>query len=147
VEKLDVPFSAPGPSSKLRFFPTTGGKAPLTRGVEAALASECSRLGAGVEKKLDALRFCCEGVWDCGAPFCCCEVGGEGSLSTTKLVQPESMWLLISDDLTGLLQMGQSTAMVHWLRFETQDALYCGMFLCLSAMLQLFVTPHAGNNF
>jgi hypothetical protein len=29
-----------------------------------------------------------------------------------KLSHPESMWLLISDDLTGLLQMGQSTAMV-----------------------------------
>jgi hypothetical protein len=29
-----------------------------------------------------------------------------------KLLHPESMWLLISEDLTGLLQMGQSTAMV-----------------------------------
>lgn len=29
-----------------------------------------------------------------------------------KLTQPESMWLFISEDLTGLLQMGQSTAIV-----------------------------------
>ncbi|POR32924.1 Flap endonuclease, partial [Tolypocladium paradoxum] len=97
---------APGPSSKRLFLPVAP-NVPLTIGV-STLSLVCARLGAGVEKKLEALRFCA-----CDDPPLCCDCGGEGSLSTTKLVQPESMWLLISDDLTGLLQMGQSTAMVQ----------------------------------
>lgn len=78
-----------------------------------SLFSPLCRFGAGVEKKVDALRFCCGcdeadccGCRDGDDPFCC---SGE-SPSTTKLTHPESMWLLISADLTGLLQMGQSTA-------------------------------------
>lgn len=57
------------------------------------------RFGTGVEKKLEAERFCEGGAW---------EAGGEGS--SRKRVHEESMWELISDDLTGLPQMGQSTA-------------------------------------
>lgn len=36
---------------------------------------------------------------------------GVEKLSDIKVVQPESRWSLMSVDLTGLLQMGQATAM------------------------------------
>lgn len=100
-------------------------------GVTTLWVSAFSRFGAGVEKKLEAVRFCAgaplgaalaaaEAVLPFGVG---CEVGGE-DLSTMKVVQPESMWLLISEDLTGLLQMGQSTAAMASSRNgrELQDA-------------------------
>lgn len=108
----------PGPSSKLRFLPP-----PLVAGIAVTVVvvasgpmSEAWRFAAGVEKKLEALRFCCgcdpfvcDGLPllmpSCESPFVC---AGD----SMKLLHPESMWLLISEDLTGWLQIGQSTAMV-----------------------------------
>lgn len=84
-------------------------------GVVRTLAGGAWRLGAGVEKKEDAGRLACDEVSvELGLPFDCVAVGGEDVRSGLKMWfwQPESMWELISVSLTGLLQMGQSTAAI-----------------------------------
>ena len=92
------------------------------------------RFAAGVWKNVEADRF-----WvaiacvDAGPPGVCV-VGGEEArpfvgadeettLSPSRICvwHPESMWLLISDDLTALLQIGQTT-MVSEVRGSEQTA-------------------------
>ncbi|KAL7814011.1 hypothetical protein V8C44DRAFT_326972 [Trichoderma aethiopicum] len=118
---------SPGPSSKARFLPASGGNVVLVNGVWDLNSVTC-RFGAGVEKKLEALRFWDCG-WECGGAVVVVAlwegiwgagVGGVGveKVSDIKVVQPESRWSLMSVDLTGLLQMGQATAMAGGLVYQ-----------------------------
>lgn len=54
------------------------------------------------------------------------------SLSTMKVVHPESRWPLMSEDLTVLLQIGQRTMAWSWGSEDRWNAKMCGCVYVLS---------------